>query len=389
MARRRPSTLTVATAPHPHGTASNDKTLYTHNLWLNYLKPVSLGLVFSANALRSAQIELPLQSAEAQKAFEELTILKPVTDDNDVSLENPPRILRSTREFLIHFLGWTPELLEFFRPVPRAQMFAGQATVRESSACDEPPDELRHELIQSDETLEPSFAYRWAQAPESGSRWCLLGLEIPPDVDLDRKPHDGDEATWVESPQKKFERLLYATRVSVGLIVQGTAVRLVYRPEEQQSGFITFPLDPLPKPAGRLACSALKAILNDDRLHRLPGRQRLHHILAESRKFQSEVSTQLAEQVLAALFELLKGFEAADEEARGRILRGLRNRPDRTHEIYEGLLTVLMRLVFLLYAEEREMFPSDPLFARNYFIAGLFARLVEDEARHPDTMDQR
>ena len=166
-------------------------------------------------------------------------------------------------------------------------------------------------------------------------------------------------------------------------------MRLVYRPEGQQSGYITFPLDPLLKPAGRLACSALQAMLNHDRMHRLPGRQRLHHILAESRKYQNEVSTQLAEQVLAALFELLKGFEAADEESRGQLLRGLRDRPDRTHEIYEGLLTVLMRLVFLLYAEEREMFPADELFVRNYSLSGLFARLVEDEGHHPDTMDQR
>ncbi|HKI20923.1 MAG TPA: DNA methyltransferase, partial [Isosphaeraceae bacterium] len=93
--------------------------------------------------------------------------------------------------------------------------------------------------------------------------------------------------------------------------------------------------------------------------------------------------------MLAALFELLKGFEAADEESRGQLLSGLRDRPDRTHEIYEGLLTVLMRLVFLLYAEEREMFPADELFVRNYALSGLFARLVEDEGHHPDTMDQR
>jgi len=85
----------------------------------------------------------------------------------------------------------------------------------------------------------------------------------------------------------------------------------------------------------------------------------------------------------------LKGFEAADEESRGQLLSGLRDRPDRTHEIYEGLLTVLMRLVFLLYAEEREMFPADELFVRNYALSGLFARLVEDEGHHPDTMDQR
>ncbi len=250
-------------------------------------------------------------------------------------------------------------------------MFAGQGLAHDSNPADdrpEPPDELRHDLAQYDDTLEPSFAYRWPQAPdETGSRWCLLGLDVPPDVDLDRKPPEADEATWVESPQKKFERLLYETGIPLGLIVQGTAVRLVYRPEEQQSGYITFPLDPLLKPAGRLACSALKAILNHDRMHVLPGRQRLHHILAESRKYQNEVSTQLAEQVLAALFELLKGFEAADEESRGQLLAGLRDRPDRTHEIYEGLLTVLMRLVFLLYAEEREMFPADDLFVQQLF----------------------
>ena len=268
-------------------------------------------------------------------------------------------------------------------------MFAGQGVANDSNLADEPPAELRHELIQSDDTLEPSFAYLWPQTPEAGSCWCLLGLEVPPHIDLDRKAVEADDTTWVESPQKKFERLLYETRVPLGLIVQGTAVRLVYRPEEQQSGYITFPLDPLLKPAGRLACSALKAMLNHDRMHRLPSRQRLHHILAESRKYQNEVSTQLAEQVLAALFELLKGFEAADEESRGQVLDGLRNRPDRTHEIYEGLLTVLMRMVFLLYAEEREMFPADDLFVANYSLAGLFARLVEDEARHPDTMDQR
>ena len=390
MARRRASTTNTAAALH--GTSVNDRTLYTHNLWLNYLKPVSLGLVFSSNALRAAQIELPLQAAEAQRALEALTIPRPMSDDEDADHENPPRMLRNTREFLTEFLGWQPELLDFFRPSARADMFAGQANAQGPDAADdrpESPDELRHDLVQYDDTLEPSFAYRWPQAPETGSRWCLLGLDVPPGVDLDRKPPEADETAWVESPQKKFERLLYETRIPLGLIVQGTAVRLVYRPEEQQSGYITFPLDPLLKPAGRLACSALKAMLNHDRIHLLPGRQRLHHILAESRKYQNEVSTQLAEQVLAALFELLKGFEAADEESRGQVLRGLRDRADRTHEIYEGLLTVLMRLVFLLYAEEREMFPTDDLFVQNYSIAGLFARLVEDEARHPDTMDQR
>jgi hypothetical protein len=396
MARRRATTTAAPTrtpsAPRggSSGVAAKDRTLYVHNLWLNYLKPVSLGLVFSPGALRAAQIDLPLQDADAQRALEAITEVVPAAEGDEVDeTADNARVLRGIRPLLFDFLGWKPDLLELYRHVPRARMFAGQDRVRDDGRP-EPPEALRYELIGHDEeVLQPTFAYRWPGPAEHASPWCLLGLEVPPDVDLDRKPAEADLACWTESPQKKFERLLYETGIPLGFVYHGTSVRLVYRPEGQQSGYITFPLDALLRPAGRLACSALRAILNHDRLHRLPGRQRLHFILDESRKYQNEVSTQLAEQVLAALFELLKGFEAADEESRGQLLRGLRDRPDRTHAIYEGLLTVLMRLVFLLYAEEREMFPADELFVRNYSLSGLFARLVEDEGHHPDTMDQR
>ena len=92
MARRRVSTSSTAQTATPRAANVNDRTLFTHNLWLNYLKPVSLGLVFSSNALRAAQIELPLHSAEAQRALEALTIPRPVTHDDDIDHENPPRI---------------------------------------------------------------------------------------------------------------------------------------------------------------------------------------------------------------------------------------------------------------------------------------------------------
>ena len=369
----------------------NDRAVYTHNLWLNYLKPVSLGLVFSPNALRAAQVELPPNVSEAQKALESLTTLLPVSADADPT--ESTRVLGDSRAYLTEFLGWKLNLLEFYRPRANARMFASQSPTA-GSDLPEAPESLTHVMPQSsyDDVLEPSFAYRWLSPPADGaSPYALIGLEVPHDVDLDRKPPDAStsDTSWSESPQKKFERLLYETKVPLGLILHSRGVRLVYRPESQQSGYISFPLEALLKPAGRLACTALRALLNHNRIQVLPSRQRLHYILAESRKYQSEVSTQLAEQVLAALFELLKGFEAADEESRRHLLAGLRDRVDRTHIIYEGLLTVLMRLVFLLYAEERETFPADDLFVRNYSIAGLFARLVEDESRHPDTMDQR
>ena len=121
MARRRASTPGTATAVAPRGTSANDRTLYTHNLWLNYLKPVSLGLVFSSNALRAAQIELPLQSADAQRALEALTIPKPLSDDEDADHENPPRTLRSTARVpdrVPRLEARSPRVLSSQRPSP-------------------------------------------------------------------------------------------------------------------------------------------------------------------------------------------------------------------------------------------------------------------------------
>jgi hypothetical protein len=53
------------------------------------------------------------------------------------------------------------------------------------------------------------------------------------------------------------------------------------------------------------------------------------------------------------------------------------------------MLTVLLRLVFILYAEERGMLPEDEIYQRNYSLIGLFERLREDDARFHDTMDHR
>ncbi len=53
------------------------------------------------------------------------------------------------------------------------------------------------------------------------------------------------------------------------------------------------------------------------------------------------------------------------------------------------MLTVILRLVFLFYAEERDMLPEDETFLRYYSLAGLYDRLREDAALYPDTRDQR
>ena len=115
--------------------------------------------------------------------------------------------------------------------------------------------------------------------------------------------------------------------------------------------------------------------------------ERLADILTQSRTYQSEVSTRLTEQVQGALWHLLRGFEAADNAARGRILHDLA-RTDPDH-IYGGLLTVIMRLVFLLYAEDTGLMPDDQTYTDVYSVGGLHTRLRADAGRYSDTMDQR
>jgi hypothetical protein len=96
---------------------------------------------------------------------------------------------------------------------------------------------------------------------------------------------------------------------------------------------------------------------------------------------RNDVSTALAEQVLEALNLLLRGFQAAHEASGSELLREVL-RAEPSH-VYGGLLSVLLRLVFILYAEERGLLPADGVFESNYSLTGLFEELREDAARYP------
>jgi hypothetical protein len=184
-----------------------------------------------------------------------------------------------------------------------------------------------------------------------------------------------------------MERLLRQTGVPAGLLFNGRSIRLVSAPRGESSGWLDFRVADMVQTAGRPISTALRLLLGEQRLLGLPRPQRLAALLSDSRRFQNEVSERLAEQVLHALYELLRGFQAANDASKGKLLGEiLGERPD---EVYRALLTVILRLVFLLYAEERDMLPEDETFLQYYSIAGLHERLREDAALFPDTMDQR
>lgn len=331
-----------------------DPQLLAHQQWLGYLQPV--GLVVSPPALVQAQAFVNSNVAAEQAQF-----LEHVQNVNAGDDEPVPAITD------LKGLLTDPALFAW----KDTDLVADEAKVRD----------LEVVLIDYHETLRPSFA---VPAPDGG--WLLLAQELPLATDMDEIAVDAKQ--WQASPQDRFVRLLRGTKVPIGLLSNGVAVRLVYAPGGHEApGHITFPVAALSEVAGRPALAALLMLLGAERLFTLPDKQRLPALLEQSRKYQNTVSTELAEQVLAALFELLRGFQAADDQRKGDLLRDvLAHEPD---QVYAGLVTVLMRSVFLLYAEQKGLMSDADVYVRYYSVSGLFERLREDAGRYPDTMDQR
>lgn len=255
------------------------------------------------------------------------------------------------------------------------------------------PDAVRFAFREADTVLEP----HWAVFAPDGGIQLLVRIEEPGLI-LDRR---GTLDGWEATAQQRFERLLRETGAPAGIIVgacqtgrhDGDAtepvLRLVVAPRGEVSGHMTWPITALASVGGRGMLSGLKLLLDAHALFTGPPSHRLPAQLAESRAAQADVSSRLAGQVLASLHELLRGLDAADPARIRRLAI------DDPQHLYEGLLTVLLRLIFILYAEDRGLMPSasgaaaKTLYEQGYALGGLHVRLRDDAALYPDTMDER
>ena len=334
---------------------AKDPAIVAHQEWIGYVQPT--GLVVSIPALIEASAFLNRNYGPDHQRF-----LSALPQDSDgEAIPETPDFLGFARDVL----GWDTDLM------------------LGAPGADPVPTELEAVLENYNETLRPTYALRNLTGD---NKWLLLVEVLPTGTDLDQvyAPHDRG---WQASPQARFERLLRQTGVSTGLLVNGRQIRLVYAPEKELSGHITFKLSEMVRVAGRPIFAALLMLLSSERLYSVADKERLPAILANSRKYQNVVSTQLASQVLEALYELLRGFQAANDQTKGALLRDvLAQDPDH---VYRGLLTTLLRLVFVLYAEDRGLLSTDPIYSNHYSVTGLYERLRADAGRYNDTMDRR
>ena len=121
-------------------------------------------------------------------------------------------------------------------------------------------------------------------------------------------------------------------------------------------------------------------------------------LLRLSRERQADVTGELAAQVFEAVEILLHGFELASARQaeptadgalpRARWLQHTLNAPD--DHLYQGVLSVVLRLVFLLYAEDQSLLPvGHPFYAKHLSVKALYDELVEDAGQHPESMHHR
>ena len=245
------------------------------------------------------------------------------------------------------------------------------------------PEELAAEVAVTlddyDEVLRPDWIFPEPSQGDGPLKAQVLVQELPLGTPFDALPKGADgRRSWEATPQQRLERLLKESEHPIGVLWNGVALRLVYAPRGESSGHLTFPLEPMTTVDGRPMLAAVQMLLGPDRLFEGGASYtRLRPLMEQSRKEQSEVSTRLAEQVLEALWILLRGFDAAGLEVE-----------DPSH-IYGGLITVLLRLVFLLYAEDEELMPTDSLYGQHYSVGGLAQRLRQDRSDYQNAMEGR
>lgn len=228
-------------------------------------------------------------------------------------------------------------------------------------------------LDEADETLQPDFVVvepiNILSPPPAGhlaARPRLLVQVAPFGQALERPP---SHLRSQLSPATRMRELLHATGVRLGIVTNGEQWLLVDAPKGETTGYTSWYADYwLEEP---LTLRAFRALLHARRFFGVPGTDTIEALLAESATYQQEVTDQLGLQVRHAVELLVQAMDKADHEARRRLLADL-----RPGTLYEAAVTVMMRLVFLLCAEERGLLPlHDPLYSQHYAVSTLQEQL--------------
>jgi hypothetical protein len=229
------------------------------------------------------------------------------------------------------------------------------------------PGTLTHVVAEHAMVLRPDYALV-EPAKDGATRARMLLTVYPPGTRLDaRLPGD----RWSATPVERLALLCRATGVEVGLTTNAMAWVLVWVPKDSAMGRATFSADLFSEEPVLL--DAFTSVLGARRFFAAADGDRLEQLLEESASAQADVTGKLGQQVRQAVELLVGAISRADRDREGELLAGI-----EPHQVYEAAVSVLMRCVFLLYAEERGLLPlGDDLYDESLAVSTLLDQLRE------------
>ena len=225
---------------------------------------------------------------------------------------------------------------------------------------------------------EPTAADTTGSSPTGGAR--LLVFSLPAGTDPRARP-DGDNwpATWVQRSALSCRH----HRLPLALVTDGDHLTLVHAPAGGATGWGTwraseFATEPV-------LLDSFRSMLYARRFLGASERDTPEALLVESAGSQAEVTDQLGTQVRRATELLTNAISRANRDRGGTLLAGV-----EPHEVYEAAVTVMMRTVFLLVAEENDLLPVDNrLYQDLYSVRTLRESLQRERFENPEILETR
>ena len=234
---------------------------------------------------------------------------------------------------------------------------------------------LAMEVAEHDTTVTPSFVLTEPDAGTGGEVKAdsvrLLGLTCS----VGQSPVQRVKGeSWSATPADRLAQLCRHHGVELGLATDGRWWVLVWAPRGGVTTTALLDASLWTEAAERDVLLAFYSLLNRRRFFSVPDEQQLVALLHQSMGSQEDVTEALGVQVRQAVELLVAAIGRADTRARERGGKDLSGVP--AHDVYRGSVSVMMRVVFLLFAEERGLLPSDnDLYASSYSAGGLHAEL--------------
>ena len=208
----------------------------------------------------------------------------------------------------------------------------------------------------------------------------VLVFSLPAGTDPRTRPNtDTWSATWLQRSAMSCRH----HKVPLALVTDGDHFALVHTPQGGATGWGTWRASEFASEPVML--DSLRSMLQSRRFIASSEQDTPEALLAESVSSQAEVTDQLGTQVRRATELLVNAISRADRSRGGTLLAGV-----EPHEVYEAAVTVMMRTVFLLVAEENDLLPVDnPHYQDLYAVRTLRESLQQERFVNPEALETR